>query len=334
MGGQAFDPNAFSVEDLFRAKMARRQSLAKLPLEQKIEIVKKLQQVPIAAMRNEKLIFASFLAAYPELAREIEEWDVVEEWYVKRLLVPPAAPFDKCPDVIALTKSGKKIGVELKSWVNRDQIAAARKQERIQENILKAIGKQPPNKAKHISFVWLAPKQVRFNADDAAKFREQLFALIDQVDRRWPQMPASDQPLRQDIVEFANFPILGKYLNGVRFHRVSRRPLKIQWILFPSPGGFYSPNEMRETLRNSLAVYKTDERYRDLRRNVGLDQIYLIVHYDFKAFAYNSPFDAPNFGFEQAAEFASNTLNGDGGNFDKIFLFHFLWGQEEGRRIM
>jgi hypothetical protein len=135
-------------------------------------------------------------------------------------------------------------------------------------------------------------------------------------------------------VEFANFPILGKYLRSVRFHRASRRPFKNRWIRFPSPGGFYSPHEMRETLRKSLAAHKIDERYKDLGTHVGLDEIYLLVHYDFKAFAYNSPFDAPNFGFKEAAEFASDTLNGDSGNFDKIFLFHFLWGQEEARRIL
>jgi hypothetical protein len=34
-----------TVEDLFRAKQERRQRLASLPFEQKIEIVKKLQTV-------------------------------------------------------------------------------------------------------------------------------------------------------------------------------------------------------------------------------------------------------------------------------------------------
>jgi hypothetical protein len=28
-----------------------------------------------------------------------------------------------------------------------------------------------------------------------------------------------------------------------------------------------------------------------------------------------------------------NRMNGDGGNFDRIFLFHFLWGKEEAYRI-
>ncbi len=333
MSREPFDPNAITVEGIFRAKLARRQRLAKLPFEQKIEIVKKLQQVPIAAMRNEKLIFASFLEAYPELANEIVEWDVVDEWYVKRALDPPPHPFDKRPDIIALTKSGKKIGIELKSWVNREQITEARTEERRRENILEAIGEQPPNKTKHIGYVWLFPKQIRFEPRDARHFREQLFALIEQMDNAWSQKPdyqpnSSDD---DDVSDFVGFPLLEKYLEGVRFAPLPY--FETDWIDFPSPGGAYSPNEMLETLTSSLSAHKTDERYRDLRKHVDLDEVYLLVHYDFKAFAYNTPFDAPNFGFEKAAEFASSVLDGDGGNFDRIFLFHFLWGQEEAYRI-
>src|SRR5207245_6645632 len=130
--------------------------------------------------------FDSFLKTYPDFAGEpIQEWNVVNEWYAKRELVPPPKPFDERPDVIALTASGKRIGVELKSWVNREQITEARKQERIQENILKAIGEQPRNKSQQIGFVWLSAKQARFDAHDAADFRHQMFALIEEVDKQW-----------------------------------------------------------------------------------------------------------------------------------------------------
>jgi hypothetical protein len=45
MSSKTFDPSKFTVEDLFRAKKERRQRLANLPFEEKIEIVKKLQTV-------------------------------------------------------------------------------------------------------------------------------------------------------------------------------------------------------------------------------------------------------------------------------------------------
>src|SRR5258708_40216683 len=92
---------------------------------------------------------------------------------------------------------------------------------------------------------------------------------------------------------------------------------------------------MRATLKNALIVHTKDERYNeDLRMHAGLDESYLLIHYDFKAFAYNMPFDAPNFGFREAAEFASKELAGDGGYFDRVFLFQFLWGKEDAYTIV
>lgn len=333
MSSPTFDPNKIRVEDLFRAKEERRQRLARLPFEEKIKIVEKLQTGVSAAMKNEKLIFDSFLKACPNFADEpIEQWDVVEEWHAKRAPAPPAQPFDKRPDVIAVTASGKRIGVELKSWVNREQITEARKQERIQENILKAIGEQPPNETQHIGCVWLSAKQVRFDQRDARHFREQMFRLIEQADNAWPQKPDWDQELFENVNDFKGFPILEKYLHSVEFH--PRPRFDIDWIQFPTRGGAYSPNEMLGTLSRALLAHRSDERYKDLRKQVGLDESYLLLHYDFKAFAYNTPFDTSNFGFEDAAKFASSVLGGDGGNFDRIFLFHFLWGKEEAYRIL
>jgi hypothetical protein len=335
MSSATFDPNSFRVEDLFRAKEERRQRLARLPFEEKIKIVEKLQTSVSAAMKNERLIFDSFLKVCTDFAGEpIEEWDVVDEWYARRSLPPPAQPFDKRPDIIAVTSSGRRIGVELKSWVNRDQIAEARKQERIQDNILKALGKQPPNKTQNIGYVWLSARQVIFDKRDAEDFRRQMFVQIEEVDDRWSERPERDQNYWQEVSDFTGFPILEKYLKSARFHPASRRRLNSRWILFPSPGRHYSPNEMRETLGSALLTHRSDARYKDLRTQAGLDEVYLLVHYDFKAFTYNTPFDAPYFGFKEAADFASDELSGDGGYFDRIFLFHFLWGKEEAHRLL
>jgi len=333
MSSEVFDPNKITVADIFRAKEERRRRLAKLPLEEKIEIVKRLQTVPAKMAQNEKLIFESFLRVFPDFAGEpIKEWNVVSEWYAKHALATPAKPYDERPDIIALTTSGKRIGVELKSWVNREQIAEARREERIRENILNAIGKpQPRNETKHIGHVWISAKQVRFDARHAADFRHKMFALIEQVDNDWSKKPDWDQDLER-VHEFNGSPVLEKYLHSVEFHARPRFP--VNWIHFPTRGGFYSPNDMLETLRNALLAHKTDERYKDLRKHVGLDEVYLLAHYDFKAFAYNTPFDTPDFGFKEAADLASNWLRGDGGYFDRMFLFHFLWGKEEARRIL
>ena len=161
-----------------------------------------------------------------------------------------------------------------------------------------------------------------------------MFARIEQVDKSWTEKRRQEQDSWEDISDFTGFPILEKYLDGARFFLRGRRRLNTRWILFPPRASHYSPNEMLETLSSSLVAHRTDKNYKDLRTQVGLDEVYLLVHYDFKAFAYNTPFDAPNFGFKEAADFASTVLKGDGGYFDRVFLFHFLWGQEEARRIL
>lgn len=334
MSSNTVDLSKLKVEDIFRAKMERRRRLASLPFDKKIEIVNKLRAA-VAGIQREKFIFASFLKVCPEFAGEpIKEWDVVDEWYANRALAPPPKPFDKRPDVIALAASGKRIGIELKGWVNREQIAEARKREKIQDDILKAIGKQPSNETQNIGYVWLSPKHVRFDVSDAASFRDQLFRLIARVDNDSARRPASEQMSSLDVDGFEELPLLKKYLHRIRFRPANRSRGTVRWIRFPDASRHYSPNEMLETLGSSLAAHKGDERYKDLKNRVGLDEVYLLVHYDFKAFAYNTPFDAPNFGFKEAADFASKTLNGDGGYFDRVFLFHFLSGQESAYRIL
>ena len=331
MSRATFDPNNIRIEDLFRAKEERRRQLAHLPFEEKIRIVEKLQKGVSAAMNNEKLIFDSFLKVCPNFADEqITEWDVVEEWYAKHCLAAPPAPFDKRPDVICMTSSGRKIGVELKSWVNREQITEARKQERIQENILKAIGEQR-NTTKNIGHVWLSAKQ-SLASRDTTSFKKEMFALIEQVDSSWCERTGLEQEYGV-TVDLSGFALLEKYLQRVETDPKVQGDSDTHWISFRSSVRAYSPNGMLETLKKALLAHTSDERYEDLKTKIGLDEVYLLVHYDFKAFAYNTPFSASGFGFKEAAEFASKVLQGDGGYFDRVFLFHFLWGQEEACRI-
>jgi hypothetical protein len=55
MAQKEIDLSKMTVEDLFRAKQERRQRLAQLSFEQKIEIVKKLQSVSRAARQSAEI---------------------------------------------------------------------------------------------------------------------------------------------------------------------------------------------------------------------------------------------------------------------------------------
>lgn len=333
MSSNTVDFSKQTIEDIFRAKMERRQRLASLPFEKKIEIVNKLRAA-VAGIQREKFVFESFLKVCPEFAGEpLKEWDVVDKWYANRALAPPPKPFDKRPDIIAQTVSGKRIGIELKSWVNQEQIAEARERERIQDVILKAIGKQPSNETENIGYVWLSPKHVRFDVRDAADFRDQLFRLIARVDNDWSRKPGFEQMCSGDVDRFEEFPVLKKYLHRIRFRPATRNRGTVRWIRFPDAGRHYSPDEMLETLESSLLSHRRDELYKDLRAQAKLDEVFLLIHYDFKAFAYNTPYKTPDFGFKEAATFASQVVDGDGNFFDRIFLFHFLPGEEAAYEI-
>ena len=84
---------------------------------------------------------------------------------------------------------------------------------------------------------------------------------------------------------------------------------------------------------DALLAHRSDKRYEDLAQKTRLDQVYLLVHYDFNAFAYNNPFGEPDFGFREAAEFARDALAGDAGYFARIFLLNSLQGEEKAYRI-
>lgn len=246
---------------------------------------------------------------------------------------PPAPPFDRRPDVICLTEPGRKIGVELKSWLNEEQIAEMRGRERIEENILDAIRQQSQNHTRHIGFIWLSARERKLDGRDADPFREQMFELIRQVDDAWAQKPAWDRDCSDYFRDLAAFPILDKYLLGVRFHPATRSRFDLRWIRFPNRGGAYSPKQMLKTLEEAVVALRGDDRYLDICSRVGLDSVYLLVHYDFNAFAYNTPFTAPNVGIKEAADFATNVLAGDAGYFNRIFLFHCIQGEEQAYRI-
>lgn len=117
------------------------------------------------------------------------------------------------------------------------------------------------------------------------------------------------------------------------FHPAVREQRKTKWITFPCRGGAYDPKEMRQTLRDALLAHRADKRYENLPQHTGLKEVYLVVHYDFKSFAYNTPFDEPEIGFKEVAEFASKVLAGRTGFFDRIFLVNCLDSQEEAHRI-
>ena len=194
-----------------------------------------------------------------------------------------------------------------------------------------------------IRCVWLRAKPKRFSEGDSAELRNQLFALIQQIDEKWSEKPKWDQSSREMLKDLSAFPIVSKYIDFVKaFPR--REPIEREqdlnqkypdrrWIAFPNRGGAYTLDEMLAPLLDRLIKTKSDERYKDICKHVGLNECYLLVHYDFDAYAYNTPIDVPNSSFQNIAEFALR-LQGDVGFFQNIFLLNCLDGREEAYSLL
>ena len=123
-------------------------------------------------------------------------------------------------DIVCITTSDRRIGVELVEWLNQEEMCNAKGMERIQDSILSAVGKQPDNTTENIYFICLFPTpKARVKPADEALFRRELFRYIDEIDRRWPSQHSWQGPqgYRATSEEFSSFPVLQKYIVSIQF---------------------------------------------------------------------------------------------------------------------
>ena len=256
---------------------------------------------------EEKGVFEGFMAAAPIFAGA-----AVINW-----LQPTTDP----PDIECNTSAGRKIGVELTSWLEESQIGRAKRQESLEESFLDAIKPEPPNETEHIQLVWMSPRR-RVRPADATNFRTELLKLMEHIDKRWEGEPEWDSPHGFQWNDFTAYRTLSKYLDAVDVH--PRRPSLPStmrkggrhWLTFPMRGGSYSPGDMVdalcEVIQAKIAKYSAKPN--------GMDDFYLLVHYD-KAWEYNTPVVGIDFGYAEAVEAVARRIGGSVGMFDKIFVF-------------
>lgn len=252
---------------------------------------------------EEREVFTAFLAAMPLFAGS-----PVADW---------RQPAKDPPDVEVDLADGRKVGVELTSWLDESQIGREKRAESLEFSFRDAIEPEPPNETEHIFLVWLAPKR-RMVGSHRAAFRSELLDLIDIIDKNWENIPWSDSPQGFNWTDFANYQTLAKYLDSIDVH--PRRPgmLKggLQWLTFPLRGGPYSPDWMVNALCECIAA-KT-AKY--AAKPTCMAEFHLLLHYD-KAFVYNTPVMGIDFGYAEAVKSATLRVGNAAGVFDKILVF-------------
>lgn len=235
---------------------------------------------------EEKIIFEAFYRLQPDFAGEpIKEWRI--------------AASDP-PDIICITDSGRTMGVELGEWLHQREMSDGKLRERIEQQILEAIGEpQPVNTSRHFDMVILHPRervQIRAGPDQMA-FRSALFELIADVDCRWPQEPFWHSPQGCHMRERDLAPsrplgaYLGAYLKEVHFHPgQSKWPEGINWILPAAHGDTFDDSTMRNPLLNVISAKIT--KYQTRAMATPCDEFILLVFFN-QGVMHNSPIETP-----------------------------------------
>ncbi len=259
---------------------------------------------------EEGAIFSAFLEAHPTFGASVTSWD------------QPEAQF---PDVIVTLKNGQEIDFELGEWLHGQQMAQAMRRKRLVEAMENAIGAQGENASAYFRSVMLvpSPEAPRFDPAEVARFRAEMWALVEETEYRWPGERHWQSPQGRHLREFDLYPILGKYLSAVVFEpllvageRREKWAEGIHWIFVELPGGFYSPDTALDALNQVLRA--KIGHYGGLSRPVRL-----LVYYG-KAVAYNTPYHGIKIReFEDVAAIAAAAVAGQT-RFERIYLLNAL----------
>ena len=255
---------------------------------------------------EEKQIFTAFMSDCPLFAGS-----PVTNW-----TQPQREPLDVECDL----QDGRAVGLQLTNWLNQRQIASAREQESMEEPFRRALH-GIPNETLHFHLVWMNVKE-RLRRGDEDALKDEIIRLMIYLDRRWETETDWQSPQGFDWNDFAGYHTLARYLVNLNIHprrtpRLVTEPPEHAWITFPCRGGAYSPDWAVDALcaniNAKIAKYSA--------KPAGLAAFYLLVHYDFKAYAYNSPVEGIDFSYPGAVAEASRRLGGATGVFDGIFVY-------------
>ena len=268
---------------------------------------------------KEELIFDAFNRAQPDFAGRPVDWEL------------GADP----PDILCIDDEGKRVGVELVEWLNEEQMKSSKIRERMEDSFMEVIRSKEIPPPSNIGLVWLSTKSLTpLRQADAEDFRKELLSLIERVDSDWGKNEDCNSPQGYFHRDFSGYPYLDRYLGSLRFWPRSRfnTSLGVRWVRFPNPTYAYTPQDAIDALREQLNKKTSKASYLDLHQRQNLDELYLLLYYD-QGWIYNTPFNAPGFGFREIAEIAAQAAANNHGVFQKIFLFNSLYGDQEAVQL-
>lgn len=257
---------------------------------------------------DEREAWRGFLAAAPEFAGDP---------------IGSAVDGPDPPDVLCVTRSGKKVGVELTKWVEHEQITLGKARELFEDSYLHIIESANYARPDRIGWVWLNPKSRRVKPGDVSQFRDELYEFL--ARENGLSDPEWDHPQGAAVQDFIGFPVLDSYLESLWIfpcRKMEFLAMGVNWITFEGPGGAYTPLWMVQAAVDRMSAKVEDYEHRNLLTRHALDELYLVCHYSDEALLYNTPAHAPGFDFASVGSRVANVFAKDHGVFNRIFLFN------------
>lgn len=223
------------------------------------------------------------------------------------------------PDIQCELEDGRTVGVELTSWLDEQQISSAKRREVLEKPFRQAF-RSLANGSRNFESVSVGPTEERLRKSDVDPLLMEFCRLIDDLDKRYESEPGWRA---QGVVwkDFAQWPTLKRYVRELDIRArsggsASSTAHAADWIACELPGEWYSPDSAVDALRT--VIEKKIGKYS--AKPAGLAGFFLLVHYDYRAFTYNSPVEFPDFGFPQAVQDVSRGIGGNFGFFDAIYV--------------
>jgi len=182
---------------------------------------------------EEHALFHAFMKVCPGFAdEEVSEWSLAE-----------CDP----PDVLCITASGRRVGVEICQWANEGEMKAGKSREEKERKLRDAIGvPQPFNTSKNFWLAVFFPRaKVNIMPSEYSAFRQSLLQLIDHVDATWP---TEHRGRNYCFSELNRFPPLDKHLEQVRFVPGKALTSDMDWIVPVAPVDSFDDRTMADPL--------------------------------------------------------------------------------------
>ena len=257
---------------------------------------------------NERQFWRGFLAAEPGFAGDH---------------IGSAVDGPDPPDILCVTGSGKKIGVELATWNQSERVTYGKARRSFEGSYLQILESANHARPDRIGWVWLHPKRRQVSTKDMSSFQEELYDFLARENSL--SDPDWDQPHGASVQDFAGFPRVAEYLDSVWIfprRELVNLPVGQNWIEFENSGAAFAPSWILGAAVDRILAKIADYEDRNLHMRHKLDELHLVCRYDEQALLAGVVPETSGFDFAGFGLRVGRTLSNNSGIFNRIFLFN------------